>query len=79
MSWSCCFHVRNVWEGLELMLAEATKEWLDRSSGEGMNASHRQTRTPLGQLDIASSAYAKINNWNWWVWGWWPAVYSRGE
>jgi len=35
MSWSCCFQVRNAWEGLELKVAEAAETVLDKSCGEG--------------------------------------------
>jgi hypothetical protein len=35
MSWSCCFHVRNTWEGPKLKLVEETKRLLDRSCREG--------------------------------------------
>ena len=35
MSWSCCFQVRNAWEGPELKVTEAEEIVLDRSHREG--------------------------------------------
>jgi hypothetical protein len=35
MSWSCCFHVKNAWEGPKLKVAELAERSLDRSCGEG--------------------------------------------
>jgi len=50
MSWSCCFHVRNAWEGPELKLVEATERLLDRSCREGHRvepSTNKKTSWPI--------------------------------